>query len=228
MLLPTLIERMKVMLEEEKKRRLEFYNEITEQEKAEFINGEVIIHSPVRKIHNEVTGNLLKIVETYVIEHDLGFVGFEEILIQCTRNDYEPDLCFFAKEIANRFTEDQSLFPVPNMIVEVLSEGTTGRDRGIKYQDYQSHSVQEYWIVAPDQKVVEQYLLQPDGQYYLAIKTNTGEITCQVIEGLTIPVVALFDKAANHAFVKQLYQQPTHLNTHLGCGLDMDCIGLGL
>ncbi|MEY4539280.1 MAG: hypothetical protein RLZZ306_1037, partial [Bacteroidota bacterium] len=30
--------------------------------------------------------------------HQLGFVGIEKIMITLTRNDYEPDICFFKKE----------------------------------------------------------------------------------------------------------------------------------
>ncbi len=203
---PVLVERVKAILDKEKEKREAFYNQITEQEKAEFINGEIIIHSPVKKSHNEVCGNLLKIIETYTIENDLGFVGFEKILIQCTRNDYEPDLCFFNKTIAKKFKKDQALFPIPDLIVEVLSKGTEARDRGIKYQDYQNHGVKEYWIIEPNKKIVEQYLLNEKKEYQLELKTKTGEITASTIEGLVIPIPAIFDKKENHLFVKSIYQ----------------------
>ena len=100
--------------------------------KAEFINGKIIIHSPVKKFHNEISGNLYNILKTFVVEHGLGFVGIEKILVRFTRNDYEPDLCFFNKEKAKKLKKEQSLFPVPDMIVEVLSKGTEARDRGVK------------------------------------------------------------------------------------------------
>ncbi|GAB4422196.1 MAG: hypothetical protein OHK0039_38080 [Bacteroidia bacterium] len=44
---PVLIAQANRALEAERQRREQFYNDITEYEKAEFINGEVVIHSPV-------------------------------------------------------------------------------------------------------------------------------------------------------------------------------------
>ncbi len=130
-----------------KSKRIEFYNNISEQEKAEFINGAVIIHSPVMKRHNEANSNLHKLIDTFVYKHQLGFVGIEKILIQLTRNDYEPDICFFKSTKAKSFKSNQSLFPAPDFIVEVLSKGTAHRDRGIKFEDYAVHGIAEYWIV---------------------------------------------------------------------------------
>lgn len=39
-----IIDEVKKALDKERERRLKFYNDITEQEKVEFINGEIIMH----------------------------------------------------------------------------------------------------------------------------------------------------------------------------------------
>ena len=52
---PVLLHRIQSVLDREKERRELFYNEITEQEKAEFINGKIIIHSPVKKRHTDIS-----------------------------------------------------------------------------------------------------------------------------------------------------------------------------
>lgn len=59
-------------LEEERKRREAFYNDITDADKVEFINGEVIVHSPVKKEHNDVTGSLHNLINPFVVEYQLG------------------------------------------------------------------------------------------------------------------------------------------------------------
>ncbi|MEO1628945.1 MAG: Uma2 family endonuclease, partial [Bacteroidota bacterium] len=190
-------------LEEESKKRLDFYNAITEQEKAEFINGEIIIHSPVKKFHNEISGNLYKILDTYVIEQNLGFVGIEKILVQFTRNDYEPDICYFHREKSQNFTKDQSIFPVPDLIIEILSEGTEKRERGIKFEDYQAHGVKEYWIIDPKKKTVEQYAWREEA-YELVLKSNSGTVHSMVIQDLAIPITAIFDGQEAHQLIKRL------------------------
>ena len=125
-----LLQEAHAILNREKEKRIQFYNDITEQEKAEFINGEIVVHSPVKKRHNVASGLLYRLLSIYSGKNNLGFVGIEKILITLTRNDYEPDICFFRQDKAVNFTEDQILFPAPDLVIEILSDSTESRDRG--------------------------------------------------------------------------------------------------
>ena len=200
---PILVEKLIKALEEEKKKRLDFYENISEIHKSEFINGEVIIHSPVVIEHNEANGNLYKIIDTYVVENDLGFVGVEKILIKLTRNDYEPDLCFFKKVKSDKFKRGQKFFPAPDLVVEVLSKGIAKRDRGIKYDDYEKHEVEEYWIVDAQKKMLEQYHLKK-GKYELVLKAKSGDVKSFAIKGLQMPIEKMFNKKLTNTFVKNI------------------------
>ena len=55
-------------MEKEKKKRSQFYNDINENDKAEFINGEVILHSPVMKAHSDAGSLLHQLLNTYVLK----------------------------------------------------------------------------------------------------------------------------------------------------------------
>jgi Uma2 family endonuclease len=191
-----IMQKVQAALAEEQKRRERFYDEMTEQQKVEFINGQIFTHSPVKKRHNQANLLLAKLVSTYVDLHDLGFVGIEKILITLTRNDYEPDICYFSNEKAEQFTEDQMKFPVPDWVVEVLSKSTEANDRGVKFKDYEAHGIPEYWIIDPEKEVVEQYVLQ-DGAYELLLKTGQGTISSQVLSGFSVPVRAIFNRTEN-------------------------------
>ena len=193
------------VLEEERQKREHFYNEVTEYEKAEFINGEIIVHSPAKKRHTEAGKLLLRLLDLYVQIRDLGFLGYEKTLVTLTRNDYEPDLCFFRKEKAQAFTSDQMKYPAPDFIAEILSPSTERRDRGVKFEDYAAHGVGEYWLLDPKAEVVEQYVLK-DGQYVLRMKSGSGQIESEVIDGLAIPVRALFDDEVNLQEVQRIVQ----------------------
>jgi Uma2 family endonuclease len=144
-------------------------------------------------------------LDTYVQKHHLGFVGAEKMLIALTRNDYEPDIVYFGPEKAQGFTPDQAKFPAPDLVVEVLSPSTEATDRGIKFRDYAAHGVAEYWIVDPDEQMIEQYLLGDEG-YHLRVKTNTGVVQSVAIEGLTVPVRAAFDEAEKLAAVRAMLE----------------------
>lgn len=198
-----LMQEVNTRLNEERQRREKFYNDIDESIKAEFINGEMIVHSPVMKRHNDATGLLYKLLSIYCYKHTLGFVGFEKIMTVFSRNDYEPDIVFFGNEKAKDFKEVQTLFPVPDFIVEILSKSTAKNDRGVKFDDYETHKVAEYWIIDPDNEVVEQYLLQ-EKRYELNLKSSNGTIKSKVIEGFEIPIRAIFDEKLNFEILQSL------------------------
>ena len=198
-----IIQKIQNVLDNERVRRIAFYNDITEQQKVEFINGEIIVHSPVMKRHNSATVLLSRMMSIYGDIHQLGFVGIEKIMITLTRNDYEPDICFFRKEKSDTFIENQTLFPAPDFIIEILSEGTKKRDRGVKFKDYQAHQIEEYWIIDPIHETIEQYHLEGD-EYELLLKSSEGNIKSFVIKDFQIPIQSVFDEAINIETLKKL------------------------
>ncbi len=204
---PSLAARLNTALEAEKRRRLEFYRDIDDDMKAEFINGEIVVHSPVKKEHNEVTGFLFQLLNIFVRTFHLGFVGIEKVMSAFTRNDYEPDVVFFDTEKADKFTQGQWKFPPPDFVVEVLSDSTESNDRGIKMADYEAHGVAEYWLIDPAEQTVEQYFLQ-NGRYTLHLKTGQGIIESRVVAGFAIEVRAIFDEQANLEALRRLLMTP--------------------
>lgn len=203
--LPFYARQIQIVLDDEQDARHRFYEAITEGDKAEFINGEPIFHSPVRLEHNRTGKLLLKLLDTYVALHDLGYVGYEKIMISLSRNDYEPDLCYFRKETAAHFKPRQMHFPAPDFIVEILSESTATHDRGVKLEDYAAHGVGEYWIIDPTAEVVEQYLLHGNA-YQLAVKVVDGPLNSTAVPGFNIPVRAIFDEAINVRALQTILQ----------------------
>ena len=196
--LPILVAQLNQFMDAERKARLQFRQDITPSVKAEFIAGEVIMHSPAKAKHLKATGRLVKLIDTFVAKNQLGQVFTEKALITLTRNDYEPDIVYFARDKAEQFHENQMEFPAPDFVVEVLSSSTEIRDRGIKFTDYAMHSIREYWIVDCDEQTIEQYVLR-DGNavYHLAQKMHGGTLESTVVIGLKVPVAAVFDDAEN-------------------------------
>ena len=206
-LLPRQLERLNRVLAEERPRRERFYEEMTEEGKWEFINGEVIVHSPAKLRHIEVSDSLLVLLGTHVKRHDLGLVAHEKLLVSLTRNDYEPDVCFYRKELAAAFTADQMRFPAPDFIAEVLSPSTARDDRGVKFRDYAAHGVREYWIVDPVGQSVEQYDLKGEDYQLAGTWEGSDEVSSAVVKGFRIPASALFDRQANLAALAMLIER---------------------
>lgn len=201
--LPQQMRQLEELLTAERRRREQFYHEMTEDGKWEFINGEVIRESPARYGHITAAEFLGRLLSFYADKHRLGYVAREKALVCLPRNDYEPDICFFSNAKAASFTRDQIKFPAPDFIVEVLSPGTEHIDRGVKFEDYSVNGVAEYWLVDPDKEQVEQYVLRGD-EYVLLAALTSGEITSRVMTGFTINARAIFDREMNLAALQNL------------------------
>jgi len=199
--LPFLIERVNQAWHVEKAAREVFRDELTPSVKAEFILGKTILHSPAKAKHLRATQNLVELLRNHVRRHGHGEIFTEKALITLSRNDYEPDIVFFTKAKSDLFTDDQVKFPAPDFVVEVLSDSTESRDRGIKFEDYAEHGVTEYWIIDCDEKAVEQYLIDLKGQYRLAQKVTQSSIESTVVIGFQIPVAAIFNVDALNEYL---------------------------
>ncbi len=204
------IERVQAILADEAQRRRSFREWLCDDIKAEFINGEVVMHSPVKRRHLDATQNLTTLLRVYVHVNDLGAVDSEKALVGLTRNDYEPDICFWNTETASTFEDDQMEHPAPDLIVEILSRSTTGRDRGVKFEDYAAHGVLEYWIIDPVRKSIEQYQLDESTMAFasVAVTYMDDTITALTVPGFQIPIRAIFDKQANLETLKLLMEKP--------------------
>ncbi len=205
--LPEIVQNLQALLDDERRRRREFYDQISESDKAEFISGEPVFHSPVRKKHLDASTLLSRLLDLYVAVRKLGMVYVEKTMIELARNSYEPDICFFERKRAAKFDENQMIFPAPDFIIEIVSKSTEKNDRGVKYDDYAAHGVKEYWIVDPSHKTIEQYLLIGK-RYDLNFKGKEGEVESKVIKGLRIPVRAIFYEQENLETLQALLVKP--------------------
>jgi Uma2 family endonuclease len=201
--LPGKIEFLEKAMASERRLRERFYEEIAEDEKAEFINGTVVMHSPAKDRHLAVRDSLHELLRTFCRVHQLGIVRGEKALCTFPRNDYEPDVVFFGLAKAALIEPATMKFPIPDFICEVLSPSTELYDRGVKFRDFEAHGVGEYWLIDPERETVEQYLAR-DGSYELALKSGSGEIASSIVPGFRIPIRALFDDQENLRVLRTL------------------------
>jgi len=202
-LLPERIEELHNLIEGEKRKRQEFRHWVKPHTKAEFINGDIVLHSPARHLHHLVRVNLERIIGIYVSLHRVGVVVSEKALCVFPRNDYEPDIAFFLAAKVEKLTPETMEYPPPDWIIEVLSPSSEHYDRGVKFTDYAAHGVEEYWIVAPEMKTIEQYEAS-DGTYRLVAEHAKGTVKPRHLPGFEIPIAAVFDDSAHRAFIGSL------------------------
>ena len=188
------IHHLQRVVKDEERRRKRFYDEIDEQTKAEFINGQIVVHSPARLDHLKTASNLGNLLGNFALFHQRGEVYTGKCLIRCQRNDYEPDVCFFLAAKVAGFDGKQSVFPPPDLIVAVLSPSTENHNRTLKRDDYAQHGVGEYWIVDADERMVEQHVLPPSATgYELKARLPAGTpLTSMMLDGFSVSTAAFF------------------------------------
>ena len=157
------------------------------------------MHSLALRRHLSATENVTNLLRNYVHLHELGEVDTEKAMVSLTRNDYEPDVCFWGTEKSQHFTDEQAQHPAPDLVVEVLSKSTEKTDRGVKFKDYATHGVREYWLVDPRRHTVEQYKLDAEFMAFELVNKLTVKdtLTSLTVAGFQIPVRAIFDKTVN-------------------------------
>ncbi|MFT5466595.1 MAG: Uma2 family endonuclease [Verrucomicrobiales bacterium] len=201
--LPEAISRLQEELVAERQRRGKFYKEMTPEQKIEFIDGQVVLHSPARNRHLEVTKFVATLLNPHVAINKLGTIKIEKCLCVFPRNDYEPDIVYFGREKSASLTDETLKFPVPDLAVEILSKSTEKVDRGVKFEDFAANGVGEYWIIDADKSVIEQFVLR-EGEFDLAMKSGSGWIESPVISGFRCQIEAFFDEARNLEALKAL------------------------
>lgn len=207
--LPLKLDAARRALDLEAAARADFRDRILPHEKGEFINGETLMHSPARESHNRISSLIVGILSPFVRSAGLGLLRYEKALCAFSRNDYEPDIVWFGPEKSVAIGSDTVVYPVPDLIVEILSPATESRDRGVKFDDYAAHGVGEYWIVDPDAQTLEQYLLDPGADTYrLAEKLAHGDVRPAAFPELSIPLAAFFQDDAHLAHLREILNRP--------------------
>jgi Uma2 family endonuclease len=71
----------------------------------------------------------------------------------------QPDL-LYVSEGRLHFIKEQTIEGAPDLIIEILSPSTAQYDRQTKFQAYARAGVREYWLVDPEQCLIEIYVLR--------------------------------------------------------------------
>ena len=106
-------------------------------------------------------------------------------------NVVQPDICVVC-DLSK--LDDKGCIGAPDLIVEVLSPSTLKYDWNYKFNLYETAGVREYWIVDPKAKVVNVFLLQPDGKYDLGTVYECNQkAPVHIFKGLEIDLNELFE-----------------------------------
>ena len=171
-----------------------------EDVRAEWKDGEVIIHMTVKKRHQRVVQFVFTVMDLFVRALRMGAVGTApvEVLLAPGGPSREPDIFFVRNDQLYRWTEDR-LEGGPDLAVEVVSDDSVTRDRAEKYREYEAAGVREYWVIdpRPGRQRAEFHTLDPNGSDQI-LGPEDGIVRSRVLPGFALRVEWLWqDPAAN-------------------------------
>jgi Uma2 family endonuclease len=161
---------------------------------VEWVDGEVVDMAPISDGHNDLSGLLLALLRTFVESSNLGVIRYEPFQMKTGPKlpGRSPDIMFVARKNVLRLKKTHLEGPA-DLVIEIISEGSRGVDRGEKYFEYEKGGVREYWLIDPIRKQAEFYLLGRDGLYHLG-PVEDDIFRSVVLKGLWLKVGWLWRK----------------------------------
>lgn len=171
----------------------EFLEWDEENQHVEWVDGEVVYMSPVSREHSDVGLFLARLFSAYAESRGGGQVLQDPFQMK-TGPDLPgraPDIQFIAQRNAGRVKRLYTDGPA-DLVVEIISPGSRGTDRGDKFYEYEAGGVREYWLIDPDRRQAEFYQLGDDKLYHLTPPDADGVYHAREIPGLWLRVAWLW------------------------------------
>ena len=166
----------------------EFHAWCDEGTRAEWVDGEVVVFLPTSIRHHKIVQLLVILLRLWVDAKGLGELYSEMILMRLfvpARRERLPDIMFVASEHLGRIQPTYLDGPA-DLVVEVVSPDSVGRDRGDKFIEYEQAGIPEYWLIDPGREQAELYELSEDGRYQLALGGRNGIYHSKALQGFPL------------------------------------------
>ena len=156
----------------------------------ELIDGDILRdHTPTFH-HQRLSRRLQRILEEYFAKVDPRGEVFDAPL-DVYFDKYtvlQPDLLYLP---GDRPAKNNPVDSLPELVVEILSPSSVRQDRVAKLNCYQRARVPHYWIVDPDNCIIEAYELR-DQHYVSMVRCFDGTFVHPSFPGLSFDVSAFF------------------------------------
>ena len=154
------------------------YAKINDCEDFEVINGQVYMMSRPNTDHMTIEGNIFTAFKIYLKGKSCRPFNEVDVFFD-DDNNFVPDVMIVCNP---DIIEKKGIFGTPDLVVEILSPSTAVKDKMDKFVAYEKYGVKEYWIVSPESKSVDVYLLKDnkfvlDGVYQFFTDEDFEDLT---------------------------------------------------
>jgi len=175
----------------EKTHSIRDYKLLPEGAPYQLIGGELIMVPAPNPRHQIILGNIVEKVRQFT--KGLGITLFSPVDVYLGEEDaYQPDMIFISKQ-RQEIVKQDGIYGAPDLVVEILSPSTAYYDIKKKFKVYERYGVKEYWIVDPEMKGVDVFLLKSNGEFELSSKYyEAGIVKSIILDGLEIDLKEIF------------------------------------
>ncbi len=153
---------------------------------AEWVDGKIEMYSPASNLHQDVVRWLTSVLSIYVEAKKQGVIRPAPFQMKTGRDlpGREPDIIFIMKENLDMLKETHLDGPA-DLVIEVVSSDSLLRDRGERFAEYELGGVKEYWILDPNLKRLDFFVLK-GGRYERRAEDEVGIYRSEVIRGFWV------------------------------------------
>lgn len=162
----------------------------------EILDGEHYVTSAPSLWHQTASVNLTYFFAGFLRRNPLGRLFHAPCEVVLSEHDIvQPDLLFISRERFGILTE-KNVQGAPDLVIEILSDSTSRRDKTLKRDRYEWAGVLEYWLVDPRRQTVRIYRRSGAGfGAALGFSAAAGDVlTTPLLPGLEVPVGEIFDQ----------------------------------
>lgn len=126
--------------------------------RVELINGMIVYgESPMSPAphpdHQHSAAALFRLVDASISDGELLFAPVDILLDEHTV--LQPDVMWIAPDSRCVFRDGRYRDAAPDLVIEILSPATARYDKTVKFDLYERHGTQEYWIADPINRYLE-------------------------------------------------------------------------
>ena len=169
----------------------QFLNWADEDTLAEWVDGVVVMTSPASLRHQLIASFLTELLGTYARLHELGRVISAPFQMKLANAGREPDVLFIASAHLDRLKQTYLDGPA-DLVIEILSPESAGRDRGDKFYEYEQAGIPEYWLIDPLTNRAEFYVRDAQGLYAAQLLDQDGRYSSSALPNFWLHVAWLW------------------------------------
>ncbi len=165
----------------------------------EIIDGELFISKQPNWHHQFACVRFARFLDEWNDRAGLGVVNAAPGVIFADDDDVAPDVVWISKALLMMALQpDGKLHAAPELMIEVLSPGTTNerRDREAKLKLYSQRGVQEYWVADWRRRQVETYRREHAVLRLVATLYEHDTLESTLLPDFSIQVARLFTEPA--------------------------------